>query len=249
MNTNLYFVINMTDLLELEKEKEKLKLERKIAIRNGDKISQKKLEKQLDSIRHNIERERKSSLKTGFRKLYMFLMNNETAFEPNIIKKFNESMTENENLAIDFYLSESTLQEETEENIQERDLENLLYSYPFLIEENFKIIESQKKTPAGRIDLIGIDKYENIVIIESKKDNMIDDRVIGQISRYIGYFNIIENLTTNQQKKVRGIIFCKKASDYLKFAISSNPNISLIEYNDFDEIKLNISHHKNGGSI
>lgn len=81
---------------------------------------------------------------------------------------------------------------------------------------------------AGRIDLLCVDKSGDFVVVELKK-NMPSDKVVGQISRYMGWVkkNIAEG------KEVRGIIVAPQSeteNTKLNYAVSANPGIQLKFY-------------------
>lgn len=95
----------------------------------------------------------------------------------------------------------------------------------------------QYDTDVGIIDLLCIDESNNFVVVEIKKGRE-SDKVVGQISRYIGW--VQKNLAKDDQK-VRGIVVVHKPTstyqkdDKLYYAVLSNPIIELRYY----EIKLN----------
>ncbi len=98
----------------------------------------------------------------------------------------------------------------------------------------------QYYTEVGVIDLLCTDSNKDFVIIELKKGRE-SDRVVGQISRYMGW--VQEKLAGT--KKVKGIIILHKpTSTYVKdeklhYAVLANPNIELryygISLNFFDK--------------
>lgn len=88
-----------------------------------------------------------------------------------------------------------------------------------------------KEFPAedvGRIDLLCVDKSGNFVVVELKK-SMPSDKVVGQISRYMGW--VKKNLADG--KEVRGIIVAPQSETEnikLNYAVSANPSIQLRYY-------------------
>ncbi|MDY6326160.1 MAG: endonuclease NucS [Bacteroidales bacterium] len=81
---------------------------------------------------------------------------------------------------------------------------------------------------AGRIDLLCVDTSGNFVVVELKK-NMPSDKVVGQISRYMGW--VKKNLADG--KEVRGIIVAPQSeteNTKLNYAVSANPGIQLKFY-------------------
>lgn len=88
-----------------------------------------------------------------------------------------------------------------------------------------------KEFPAedvGRIDLLCVDKSGNFVVVELKK-SMPSDKVVGQISRYMGW--VKKNLADGNE--VRGIIVAPQSeteNTKLNYAVSANPSIQLKYY-------------------
>lgn len=81
---------------------------------------------------------------------------------------------------------------------------------------------------AGRIDLLCVDKSGDFVVVELKK-NMPSDKVVGQISRYMGW--VKKNLA--EGKEVKGIIVAPQSeteNTKLNYAVSANPGIQLKFY-------------------
>lgn len=113
--------------------------------------------------------------------------------------------------------------------LYESQIEEFLIKQPSLIEDGFKFLESQKQTKVGRIDIFGKDQYNNYVVVEIKRDRS-SDRVIGQITRYIGA--ICEDYEISKDS-VRGIIICEEISEKLRLASSVIDNLKLITYNGF----------------
>ncbi|MHA1609463.1 MAG: endonuclease NucS [Candidatus Njordarchaeales archaeon] len=70
---------------------------------------------------------------------------------------------------------------------------------PSLIEEGFRIIGTEVKTPHGKIDLLGRDIMGNIVVCEFKRA-VAQLEAVSQLKRYVDYF--IKNGYSN----VRGIL-------------------------------------------
>jgi len=114
----------------------------------------------------------------------------------------------------------------------ERDLKNFLAKNMGIIEPGLCLYEEEEvkgiEYPAGGrfIDLLGIDKKNNLVVIELKVSKGYD-RVIGQLLRYIAW--IKKNLAEPVQR-VRGVIIASIISEDLKLAASEISDISLFEY-------------------
>jgi hypothetical protein len=101
-----------------------------------------------------------------------------------------------------------------------------------LFEDEDAIPGRQYPTEVGTIDLLCVDPGNDLVVIELKKGRE-SDRVVGQISRYIGW--VKANIAKNS-RGVRGIIVVGKPTDKnpkderLSYAVLANPNIELRYY-------------------
>ena len=119
-----------------------------------------------------------------------------------------------------------------EVNMQmENDLENFLVENLHSIDKDLTLYkDSQGKsgrqymTEVGDIDLL-CKKNDDFVVIELKKGRT-SDRVVGQISRYIGW--VKEKLANGNQ--VYGIIIVHDFDKQLKYAVLANPQIQLKYY-------------------
>lgn len=114
--------------------------------------------------------------------------------------------------------------------IPELTLESFLAQVPEQIESGLKLLERQKITEAGRIDLLCQDKNNNLVVIE-EKTRQTGREVVGQIQSYMQW--ITENYAKKEQD-VRGIIIIVQDDKNLMYAARANPKIKvkkLIEYN------------------
>jgi len=81
----------------------------------------------------------------------------------------------------------------------ERDLINIVFNEPSLIEPDFKPLEREKQTKYGMIDLYGVDRDGNGVVIEFKRGRA-GLAGVSQLERYVG--EVSERLG----KRVRGIL-------------------------------------------
>jgi hypothetical protein len=114
----------------------------------------------------------------------------------------------------------------------ERDLENSLISNLEQLEPGLRLYErdgvngQQFETNAvGRLDILAVDKQGNYVVIELKAGEA-DDRVCGQILRYMGW--VKKNLA--EGKPVRGIIVANSFTETVKYAVGVVPNLTLKRY-------------------
>ncbi|MES2329841.1 MAG: endonuclease NucS domain-containing protein [Bacteroidota bacterium] len=119
-----------------------------------------------------------------------------------------------------------------EVNMQmENDLENFLIDNLHLIDPDLKLYRDEQGksgrqfwTPIGEIDIL-CKKKNDFVVIELKKGRS-SDKVVGQISRYIGW--VKENIAKDNNTK--GIIIVHDFDPKLKYAVLANPNIDLKYY-------------------
>jgi len=87
-------------------------------------------------------------------------------------------------------------------------------------------------TAIGRIDILALDKHDNLLVVELKVARG-PDQVCGQILRYVGW--IKRHLADG--RKVRGLIIAQHISDKIRYALTDVPDISTREY------RLNITLH------
>jgi RecB family endonuclease NucS len=108
--------------------------------------------------------------------------------------------------------------------IAERNLEDFVVQQLDVVEIGLRLIERQKSTPAGRLDLLCRDARGNYVVVELKKTRGTD-QVVGQLLRYMGWAK-----GEYPQAKVRGIIIVDKKDDALRYAISAVPDVEAKEF-------------------
>lgn len=85
----------------------------------------------------------------------------------------------------------------------------------------------QYRTDVGIVDLLCHNiKNNNLVVIELKRGSS-SDKVVGQISRYIGY--IKKNIAQKGQR-VEGIIIVFKRDKRLEYAVAAHENIKVMTY-------------------
>ncbi|MBV7394804.1 endonuclease NucS domain-containing protein [Mameliella sediminis] len=122
----------------------------------------------------------------------------------------------------------------------ERDLQNFLVKDLERLETGLRLYREEDDdglvgvefvVGGRRIDILGVDAEDRLVVIELKVGNTYD-RVAGQLARYMGW--IKENF--RPEKEVRGIIVANKISDDLRLACSMIENVDLVEY----EINFNV---------
>jgi len=110
------------------------------------------------------------------------------------------------------------------EDFLEKNLDHLEKGLKLYHDDN-GIPGRQYSTDIGIIDLLCIDKDNNFVILEIKKGKG-SDKVIGQITRYMGW--IKENLANN--KVVRGIVIVHEIDKKLDYSASVLRNVEVRYY-------------------
>ncbi len=131
----------------------------------------------------------------------------------------------------------------------EKDLQNFLSKNLSTIEEGLTLYENEGingiEFPVGDrfIDILAVDKNNNLVVIELKVSKGYD-RVVGQILRYMAW---IKTYQADDDQSVRGIIVAKEISEDLLLACSSISNIVLYEYQLSVTLKRICNKLKTGG--
>ena len=112
----------------------------------------------------------------------------------------------------------------------EKDLEEFIYRNLDQMEEGLKPhsdkdLSRQYTTEVGRLDILALDKNEDLVVIELKAGRASGD-VVGQILGYMAW--VRENMA--EDKKVRGIVVANSFENRVKYAATEIPNLELKEY-------------------
>jgi len=81
----------------------------------------------------------------------------------------------------------------------EEDMQKAILLEPSLIEPNFKLISYEKKVEPGFIDVYGIDKYGNFVVVEIKRKTASREAA-SQLAKYV------ESIRGVVNRQVRGIL-------------------------------------------
>jgi RecB family endonuclease NucS len=116
----------------------------------------------------------------------------------------------------------------------ERDLQNYLARNLEVIEPGLRLYVDESEAISGmeveaggrRIDILAIDRNNNLVVLELKVSKGYD-RVVGQLLRYV---NWVRKELADPGQKVRGIIVCRNMTEDLRLACADVPNIELFEY-------------------
>lgn len=162
---------------------------------------------------------------TNFR-LYDKVNDPKPIYENNIVEQVEDVEVENE------YSDDNENNYESKEFAYEKDLQNFLAKNLYVIEENLKLYEQDEINgigyPAGGrfIDILAVDKNNNLVVVELKVARGYD-RTIGQILRYMAW---IKKELADQGQLVRGVIVASHISNDLKLASFSLSNVELFEY-------------------
>ncbi|MHA1211039.1 MAG: endonuclease NucS domain-containing protein [Candidatus Heimdallarchaeota archaeon] len=97
----------------------------------------------------------------------------------------------------------------------EADLSNYLYDHPTIIDKDFQPTAREYETPFGFLDLKGVDREGNIIIIEVKKRNATPADA-HQLKRYVEYFEDVEKV------KVKGILVANGFSQKVTAVLQAN---------------------------
>ncbi|NHJ84092.1 MAG: DUF91 domain-containing protein [Asgard group archaeon] len=103
----------------------------------------------------------------------------------------------------------------------ESDLSNYLYEHPSIIDKDFQPTAREFETPFGFLDLKGVDKQGNIMIIEVKKRSATPADAY-QLKRYVEYFAEIEKVP------IKGILVAQHISQKVMNILQAN-NLEAVE--------------------
>ncbi|MFA5796839.1 MAG: endonuclease NucS [Candidatus Woesearchaeota archaeon] len=94
----------------------------------------------------------------------------------------------------------------------ERDMSDMIYANPEVIENGFKPFSREEHTQFGFIDVFGTDKDGKVVVIECKRD-MADFKAVSQLHRYVAKIARSKGI---KEKDIRGIIASPRISENAK---------------------------------
>ena len=80
----------------------------------------------------------------------------------------------------------------------EKEMVQKVIEDPTLLSEDFKPLKAEYPTPFGSVDLLGLDKEENLVVVEFKRATA-QLSAVSQLKRYVDYFE-------KRGEKVRGVL-------------------------------------------
>jgi RecB family endonuclease NucS len=104
----------------------------------------------------------------------------------------------------------------------EKDLSDYLYDHPEIIDKDFQPTTREYNTPFGYLDLRGVDKIGNIIVVEVKKRAATPSDA-HQLKRYVEYFEQVEKI------KVRGILVAKSFSKKV---------MNILQVNDLEAVSV-----------
>lgn len=81
----------------------------------------------------------------------------------------------------------------------EEDMQKAILTKPSLLEEGFKPISYEKKVEPGFVDVYGVDKDDNLVVVEVKRKTAGNEAVF-QLAKYV------DAIKSKVNRKVRGIL-------------------------------------------
>jgi len=108
----------------------------------------------------------------------------------------------------------------------EKELIDFLAKNITIIESGLQLQQKEYPTDAGRIDILCTDTKGDFVVIETKKGRE-SDKVVGQISRYMGWVKL---KMADHNQNVRGVIITNEPDEQLSYAIAPHSNIKLKYY-------------------
>jgi RecB family endonuclease NucS len=97
----------------------------------------------------------------------------------------------------------------------EKDLSDYLFDHPEIIDDDFQPTAREYDTPFGFLDLRGVDKQGNIIIVEVKKRGATPADA-HQLKRYVEYFEDVEKI------KVKGILVANSFSEKVMNVLQVN---------------------------
>lgn len=110
--------------------------------------------------------------------------------------------------------------------VHERELQEILTRDPTQIEQGLCLIGANYLAGRRFMDLLCLDRDQNLVVIELKVSRAYD-QVVGQLLFYMGW---VKKHRAEANQKVRGIIVANKIIPDLRLALSMVSNVECIEF-------------------
>ncbi|WP_338603950.1 endonuclease NucS [Sulfolobus tengchongensis] len=113
---------------------------------------------------------------------------------------------------------------------REIDVVNMVMQNPNLVEEGFHPFAREYKTPYGKVDLVGMDKNGNFVLVEVKRSKA-QLSAVSQLYRYYLYVKEVKG------EKVRGILMAPAITNHAEDLLRKL-NLEFIKYDITNIIRL-----------
>lgn len=98
---------------------------------------------------------------------------------------------------------------------QEDQMRDRLAANPELVAEDFRVVETERETDYGRIDIFGRDGDGNVVLVELKR-KQIGPSAVDQLYRYV------QNYEERGYEDVRGVLAAPDISDNAEARVEDN---------------------------
>ncbi len=105
----------------------------------------------------------------------------------------------------------------------EVDIHESIEDEPEIVEKDLKVVEREKETPAGFIDVFARDKEDNWVVIEVKRNP--DYNTVLQLQRYV------DEIEKKYSGSIRGILLAPKMTDKI---------LTYLKERDLEFVKVNM---------
>jgi hypothetical protein len=103
--------------------------------------------------------------------------------------------------------------------------------------ENGETVGREYPTEVGRIDILATSKNKKTILVIELKRGRSNDKVLGQIQRYMGF---VKAKMATKDQTVKGMIITSEDDAALQYALSITNNIEFYKYNiSFSLDKLN----------
>lgn len=96
-----------------------------------------------------------------------------------------------------------------------------------IFSEEGELVGQQYATDAGPIDVLAVSKDNKRLLVVELKRGRVNDVVVGQTLRYMGY---VQEEIAEPDQKVEGVIIALEDDQKLRWALAAVPNISFYRY-------------------